>query len=73
MGNNTQYVLNYLDRIDKEESRRNLRVVSTEDVNKTRKAVLDIAGMANDKQLRQQIEKSGIEYGSEEYAIAIAD
>lgn len=73
LGNNTQYVLNYLDRMDTEESRRGTRVVSTEDINKTKKAVLEIAALANDKQIRADLEKSGIEYGSEDYITAIAD
>lgn len=73
IGNNTQYVLNYLDRVESEESRRAARVVSQEDVNKTRKAVLEIAAIANSKEIRKQLEESGIEYGSERYALAIAD
>lgn len=73
IGNNTQYVLNYIDRIDKEEGRRAQRVVSQEDIDATRKAVLEIASIANDKQFKKDAEAAGIEYGSEDYVIAVAD
>ena len=74
MSNNTQYVLNYLDRMEAEENRRGERRVTTqEDIDATRKAVLDIAGLANSNTVRTELEESGTEYGTEDYAIAIAD
>lgn len=74
LSNNTPYVLNYLDRMEKEEDRRgDKRVVSKKDIEDSRKAVLEISAMANNTKLRKELEDSGIQYGSEDYVIAIAD
>lgn len=73
MGNNTQYVLNYLDRMEREEARRENRVTTPQEIADTRRAVNRIAQIVNDKSTRKRLEESGIEYGSEEYVLAIAD
>lgn len=74
MANNTPYVIDYLDRMEKEENRRgNRRVVSQEHIDATRKAVMEISELANSKALRKELEDAGIEYGSEDYVTAVAD
>jgi hypothetical protein len=53
MANNTQYVLNYLDRMDEEESRRQDRVTTPKEIQDTKRAVLAISQLANDKTKRK--------------------
>lgn len=73
MRNRTNETLSVLDWMEKNDSRREEPMFTSEDYAEKRKAAERIGQMVKDKTLRAKLEAKGIVYGTEEYANAIAD
>ena len=73
MSNREGQVLNFLDRMQKEDSRREEPNFTPEDYAEKIKAAKRVMALTKSKTVRQLLEKSGIVYGTEKYAHAIAD
>jgi hypothetical protein len=73
MRRRTNETLEVLDWMERNDSRREEPMFTSEDYAEKRKAVERISQLVNNKDMRARLEAKGIVYGTEEYANAIAD
>lgn len=73
MNNRENAIVSVLEDAKAADSRRRDPEYSSEDYDEKIKAVSELSNIAKSKRFRERMEAHGIEYGTKEYATAVAD